>query len=104
MTLSGGMGNTKKVENLTEPIRIVIPNKAGIPEPQTYNAYCTIMPNVHLVDSKVNESVIIMHIKPNVQQSANYTIEGEIGIFAFMNKGISQHSSLITHLVILVGQ
>ena len=87
MTLSGGMGKTKKVENLTEPIRLVIPNKVPQPPPVSYNAYCTLMLNVHLVESKVNESVVIMHIKPNPQQNENHTIEGEIGFFAFMNKG-----------------
>ena len=87
MTLSGGMGKTKKVENLTEPIRIVIPNKNPPPAPRTYNAWCTLMQTVHLVPSEVNESVIILHIKPNPVQHPNFTVDGEIGFFAFMNKG-----------------
>ena len=44
------------------------------------------MLNVHLVPSEVNESVIIMHIKPNLQPN-NTNITGDVGLFAFMNKG-----------------
>ena len=36
---------------------------------------------------QVNESVLILKIKPNHQPTENYTIEGEIGMFAFMNLG-----------------
>ena len=45
------------------------------------------MQNVHSVDNKVNESVIILKVKPNQQPNDNFTIEGDIGFFIFMNLG-----------------
>lgn len=48
------------------------------------------MLNVHLVESFVNESVIILHIKPQPKQEQNVSFtqdNQEIGLFVFMNKG-----------------
>lgn len=85
--LSAGLGQDKAVQNLTEPIRLVIPNTSPVPLPKTYHAYCQLMLNVHLIVADVNESIIIMKIKPNLESSPNVT-DGELSIFAFMNKGL----------------
>ena len=53
MTLSGGMGKTNKIANLTEPIRIVLPNNLPQPEPDSFKGYCTLMLDVHWIDAKV---------------------------------------------------
>ena len=37
----------------------------GVPKARTYLGYCSIMLNVHLIDCKVNESVLILQVKPN---------------------------------------
>ena len=85
MGLSSGLGKKKKVENLTELIRLKIPNKTPVPTPKTYIGYCQLMLNVHLVECDVNASVIIMYIKPNLENS---NITGDLHVFAFMNKGL----------------
>ena len=85
LKLSTGFGEVKNFQNLTEPIRIVIPNKTPVPEPEPSNeAYCSLMKKIHLLPCKVNESVIILQIKPQLNGS-----EGEgVKLFAFMNNGM----------------
>lgn len=78
--LSSGPGKKKKVENLTEPIRLVLPNKEEIPPPESYLAYCELMRTVHLVECKVNSSNLFMKLSPWYN---NFTGN----FFLFMNKG-----------------
>ena len=44
------------------------------------------MMNIHQVNSEVNESVIILHIKPHIMNNSTLDVN-EITFFAFMNKG-----------------
>ena len=87
------MGKEKKVENLTTPIRLVIPNKDPVPQPKTYAGYCNLMLNVHLVEATVNESNLIMLIKPNLDAS---NMTEEVSLFVFMNKGLCFNVILIS--------
>lgn len=50
------------------------------------------MLNVHLVPNEVNESVIILHVRPHVQQNNSI---GDIGLFVFVNKGMVCVGSLL---------
>ena len=83
LRLSYGLGKMKEVENLTKSIEIVIPNKTPHPEPLQYQGYCTLMRNIHLLPCQVNESVLILQVKPHIE-----TVKGKnVNLFVFMNKG-----------------
>jgi len=82
LSLSAGIGNKKKVANLTKPIRLVLPNNEVIPPPETHIAYCEIMRVVHLVECKENQSNIFMKMKPFYDNFTDH-------LFIFMNKGIN---------------
>ena len=86
MSVSAGMGKSIPVTNLSDPVRLVLPVIGVMPPAKTFKAYCTLMQDVHLVTSEVNESVLILKIKPNLQPN-NTNITGDVGIFTFMNKG-----------------
>ena len=62
LELSTGLGRKMSVKNLSEPIRLVIPNKTPVPEGKSYVGYCTLMKNIHLIVNDVNESVIILKV------------------------------------------
>ena len=100
------MGKGIPVNNLTEPIRLTLPNiepqlsesdaqirvrrsanTPGISEKKIYKSYCTMMVNIHLLPVEVNESVIILQIKPQLGAYNNTNDLKDISLFAFMNKG-----------------
>lgn len=80
LELSAGLGKKKKVQNLTKPIRLVIPNIDPLPVPESHTAYCELMRVVHLVKCDVNTSSLFLKMKP---KDDNFTGN----LFAFMNKG-----------------
>ena len=84
LRLSTESGREEEFKNLTETIRIVIPNKKKIAEPEPVDtAYCSLMKKIHSLDCKVNESVLILHVKPHF-----YGNDGDgLKLFVFMNKG-----------------
>lgn len=88
LELSAGLGKKKKVQNLTKPIRLVIPNIDPLPVPESHTAYCELMRVVHLVKCDVNTSSLFLKMKP---KDDNFTGN----LFAFMNKGIAP--SLVGH-------
>ena len=81
LALSLGLGNMMVIKNLSEPIRIVMPNKGKLPEPKSFDAYCELMRTVHLVECRENTSIIILKIRPWFN---NFTGN----LFVFMNKGM----------------